>query len=142
MRAMDKSIARSDWGETTTMMITPANSQCTQITEKTRVQSPIPVLKLAQLLQSPELPPPRTLPPTRPPLNSCIIVLTVALSMLINVRISFSDDFPQEVDSPSFFSDCKFNGGVDCPSNYTEGDGFGTSAIAMDYVRVSSKLGE
>jgi hypothetical protein len=42
----------------------------------------------------------------------------------------------------SLLSDCEFNGGVDCPSNYTEGDESGTSAIAMDYVRVSSKLGE
>ena len=42
----------------------------------------------------------------------------------------------------SLFSDCKFNGGIDFPSNYTEGDEFGTRANAMDHVRISSELGE
>jgi hypothetical protein len=99
---MDNSIVLSDGGETTTMTITPANSQCTQITDKTEVPSPTTVLKLASLSQSLELSSPRTLPPTRPLLNSCIIVLTVASSMLVNVRISFFDDVPQEVDTLSF----------------------------------------
>ena len=85
---MDHSIALSD-GEATTMTITPANSQHTQITDKTEVPSPTTVLKLAPLSQSPELSPPRTLPPTRPLLNSCIIVLIVTSSMLVNVRFFF-----------------------------------------------------
>jgi hypothetical protein len=102
---------------------------------------PTTVLKLAPLSQSPELSPPRTLPP-RPLLNSCIIVLTVTSSMLVNVRIFFFRCFFPRSLTLSLLSDCEFNGGVDCPSNYTEGDESGTSAIAMDYVRVSSKLGE
>ncbi|KIM37309.1 hypothetical protein M413DRAFT_448602 [Hebeloma cylindrosporum] len=44
--------------------------------------------KLAQLSQSPELSPSSMLPPTRPLLTSCIIVLTVASSMLINIANS------------------------------------------------------
>lgn len=73
--AMDNSIVLK--GEATTVTITPANSQCTQITDATSTA----VFKPVPLSQSPEL-----LPPTRPLLNSCIVVLTVASSMFINVR--------------------------------------------------------
>ena len=88
---MDNSIALSDGGETTTMTITPATSQYTQLTEKTQVPTPAPSLKLASLSQPPERSPPPSSPPTRTLLNACIIVLTVTSSMIVNVRFFFDD---------------------------------------------------
>jgi hypothetical protein len=95
---MDNSMVLSDGGETTTMTMTPATSQYTQLTEKTQVPTPAPSLKLASLSQSPEPSPPPATPPTRTRtlLNACIIVLTVTSSMIVNVCFFF-DDYPQVV---------------------------------------------
>ena len=139
MLTMDNSIVSSDGGETMTMTITPATSQYTQSTEKTQVPTLAPSLRLASLSQPLEPSPPPASPPTRTLVNTCIIVLTVTSSMIINVRF-FSKIFPKWLTGYLSFPDREHNVGVDCSSNNRKRDEPQTSTIAVDHVCVSSQL--
>jgi hypothetical protein len=80
---MDNSMALSDGGVTIAVSrtITTDTSQYTETADKTQVGTSASTLTFTSEPPLPPIP-----PPTRSLLNSCIIVLTVTSSMVVNVR--------------------------------------------------------
>ena len=93
--AMDKSTALRDGGKPMTISLTLDRAQ---YMDKTTTLTQDRILKPRLNLTS-EVSPSPTIQPTRPLLNSCIIVLTVTSFMIVNVRV-FVVCFPQQPDFP------------------------------------------
>ena len=94
---IDNSMAVRCRGETIPITPTLTPSQYTDNTA-TLARTPTPSLKLSRVSQSLD-PFPTTPSAMRPLLNSCIIVLTVTASMIVNVRF-FSVFLPKSLTSP------------------------------------------